>query len=159
MNARELFMETAPQLQEVDYSYKKRLLIIDDDKDLIRLMNKALDTDFEVSIIDNASEAFDKIEEMDPDAILLDLNMPHIDGFEFLNMIEQHPHFCDIPVITMTANKDDSYRQRAHREGSSGMIYKPFNIRNLARDIESVLKLTENSLISRNHRVSYFVEI
>jgi CheY-like chemotaxis protein len=151
-------MENAKEINEVDYLFKKKLLIIDDDKDLIRLMHKALENEFEVSIIDNASDAFDEINQFNPDAILLDLSMPHIDGFEFLNILEQHADYCDIPVVTMTANKDDSYRQRAQREGASGMIYKPFNIRNLARDIKSVLKLTENVLISKNSRITYYIE-
>ncbi|MBT4790570.1 MAG: response regulator [Halobacteriovoraceae bacterium] len=137
---------------------KKKLLIVDDDRNLSKLMFKVLEKSFEISVIDNASQAVEECLNFSPDILLLDLNMPNIDGFEVLNILNQHPVLCDLPVVTMTSNKDEDYRKRAHEEGSCGMIYKPFNMGNLARDIEGVFSMTENILLSKNQRVSYSIE-
>lgn len=151
-------MSNAKVINNIEMIHKKKLLIIDDDRDVSKLIFKALENTFEVTVIDNATEAIERCLDFKPDILLLDLNMPNIDGFELLSMLDQHPVLCDLPVVTMTSNKGEEYRKRAHEEGSSGMIYKPFKIKDLARDIEGVIKSTENILISKNKRISYSVE-
>ncbi len=136
----------------------KKLLIVDSDLDSKDLMLETLQKTYEVVVIDNAADAMDYSENFVPDLILLDLDMPQIDGFELLNRLDEHPTLCDVPVIAMSDSKDEQFSRRAHDEGASGIIYKPFNIANLTRDIEGILKHTSSTIISTNERITYNIE-
>jgi CheY-like chemotaxis protein len=136
----------------------KKLLIVDSDLDSKDSMLETLQKDYDVVVIDNASDALDCSDDFIPDVILLDLDMPQIDGFELLNRLDEHPILCDVPVISMSDSKDEKFSRRAYEEGTSGIIYKPFNNDNLARDIESVLKYTSNVIVSSNNRITYNIE-
>ncbi|MCF8060288.1 MAG: response regulator [Bacteriovoracaceae bacterium] len=137
---------------------RKKLLIVDSDLGSKDSMLEVLQKSYEVVVIDNAVEAVAFGEKILPDIILVDLDMPQIDGFEFLNALDEHPTLCDVPVISMIDNKDEKYSRRAYAEGSNGMIYKPFNIANLERDIEGILKRTSDAIISSNKRISFYLE-
>lgn len=136
----------------------KRLLVVDNDIESKDEFTTSLKKHFELSIIDNVSEALDYSESEVPDVILLDLDMPQVDGFELLNRLDAHPVLCDVPVISMTDERDEKYAKRAYREGSSGMIYKPIKPENLARDIEGVLKRVASKITSTNQRIVFHVE-
>jgi CheY-like chemotaxis protein len=136
----------------------KKLLIVDSDLDTKDSMLETLQKSYDVVVIDNASDALDCSDQFIPDVILLDLDMPQIDGFELLNRLDEHPILCDVPVISMSDSKDEKFSRRAYEEGSSGIIYKPFNNANLVRDIESVLKYTSNVIVSSNNRITFNIE-
>lgn len=63
-----------------------------------------------------------------PDLILLDLNMPRMNGHEFLNAIKAEPALCDIPVVVLTTSEVERDVEASFRLGASGYITKPVDI-------------------------------
>lgn len=146
------------KLSTKDEVVKKRIIVIDDDITMGKLIQKHLESEFDVIFLDNATDAISECEANPPEIILVDINMPNIDGFEFLNLVQSHSVMCDIPVIAMTSNTSEDYSHRVHDEGAAGLIHKPFDIKTLGRDIEGILHCVDNQLTSKNGRVNFIIE-
>lgn len=84
----------------------KRILVCDDDPLLVDLLEYRLSSrDYEVIVARDGGEALARLEEVTPDAIVLDVMMPVIDGFEVLRRIRENKTLAAIPVIMLTARK------------------------------------------------------
>lgn len=95
------------------------VMVIDDDADNREMIKHSLEKEgFKVCQADNGKVAMDKIHENKPALILLDLMMPEMDGFEFVDTIRQYPEFRGIPIIVLTAMDLD----RASRDRLSGQV-------------------------------------
>jgi two-component system chemotaxis response regulator CheY len=75
-----------------------------------------------------------------PDMILMDWNMPVLDGFEVLQKISKDSRYNKIPVIMLTSESDDANREQALGAGASGYITKPFTSEDLIQTINETLK-------------------
>ncbi len=91
-------------VQHILVDANSKVLVVDDDPDLLRLASSVL-TDFgmEVRTASNGTEALDQLAESLPSAILLDLKMPVMDGFELLDHIQMDPFYREIPIIVLSA--------------------------------------------------------
>jgi DNA-binding response OmpR family regulator len=92
---------------------KKTILIVEDDKFLRELMNqKLLREGFETEEAVDGEQGIQKIKEVKPDLVLLDLILPGIDGFEVLSKIKEDPTLAEIPIIVLSnlGQKDDIER-------------------------------------------------
>jgi urea transport system substrate-binding protein len=108
------------------------ILVVDDDPDLTDAVRDLLDTDgrYEVETANNGIEAFACVERRLPDAILLDMRMPVMSGWEFARLFrERYAH--QTPIIVFTAA--ESAEQRALEIGAEGCLAKPFDIDDLFR--------------------------
>jgi DNA-binding response OmpR family regulator len=77
-----------------------KVLIVEDDVYLVKAYEAKLATSgFDVKIVTDGSQALDALESFKPDVIVLDLVMPRLDGFAFLQRIKEHPQFKSIPII------------------------------------------------------------
>lgn len=74
-----------------------------------------------------------------PDLIVLDIQMPRMDGVEFLNGIKDSGFFSQIPVIILSANEDNELKDYFSEQGVNDFISKPFNPLSLIDSIETVL--------------------
>jgi CheY-like chemotaxis protein len=91
-----------------------------------------------VTVVSNGKEAVESIEENKFDVILMDLDMPVMDGYESLMIIKQN--FPDIPVIALTASAFDDMNNYLSNKGFSEVVQKPFTIEDLYNKIDSVVK-------------------
>ncbi|MBM3225291.1 MAG: response regulator [Candidatus Tectomicrobia bacterium] len=83
---------------------RDRLLVIDDDPLVVDLVRQLLeDQPYAITAAEDGQAALAAIARHQPEVILLDLLMPHLDGFGVLEYLHQTPHYCDIPVIVLTA--------------------------------------------------------
>jgi CheY-like chemotaxis protein len=101
-----------------------RVLIIDDSgymRDLLRLHLKA--AGYEVELAEDAVVAGHSILRAVPDLIICDVDMPHMDGFEFLAALKADPSIPDVPVIFLTSITDG--RERARELGARAYLVKP----------------------------------
>jgi CheY-like chemotaxis protein len=73
-----------------------------------------------------------------PDLVLLDLNMPGVNGLEVLGYLRREPRLMDVPVIVVTAEDERQVLQRALRKGATAVIIKPASI----EELEAVLRKT-----------------
>jgi two-component system, OmpR family, alkaline phosphatase synthesis response regulator PhoP len=123
----------------------KRILIIDDEADIQAVAQLALQTvaGWQVSLASSGSEGVNKAAIEQPDAILLDVMMPEMDGFATLQALQADPSTQAIPVILMTAKS--ALPKTAEDSGHAGVIRKPFKAMQLASQISSALCWSEAS--------------
>ena len=85
---------------------------------------------------ENITRAFEQIENQIPDLILMDINMPDMDGYTLTAKIKEKPEHKNIPVIAVTANVMRGDKEKALRSGCDGYIQKPIDIDLLTEQIE-----------------------
>jgi CheY-like chemotaxis protein len=119
---------------------KKKILVIDDSTTNAILMETVLSIgDYHTQITFTVKEALAYLEKNKPDLILLDLLMPFVDGFEFLNIIKGDKRFKNIPIIVVSAVSDPIEVKRAKSYGIKEYIYKPINIKVFTNYIDNLL--------------------
>ncbi len=121
---------------------KQRILIIDDNQMNLLLARKILSEEYNVSVVSSANAGLIFLEETIPDMILLDLHMPGIDGFQFLEIINQDDRYKDIPIICLTADDDHDSELRCFELGALDFITKPFIAEIMRRRVERILELS-----------------
>lgn len=119
----------------------KRLLLIDDEKRLARIVDVCLRrlAGWSVSTAASGNEGLLKAESEQPDAILLDVMMPDIDGLSLLQQLRAHPSTRSIPVILLTAKIDVVTPAQILEFEIAGVIYKPFDPFKLADQVAEML--------------------
>ena len=93
----------------------------------------------------SARDALKLLENMVPDLILMDINMPEMDGYTLTAKIKENPAFEKVPVIAMTANVMRGDKERSLEAGCDGYIQKPIDIDLLPEQVERYLKRKANS--------------
>jgi len=87
----------------------------------------------------NGQEAMEQLQKVQPDILLLDLNMPVLDGFGTIEKIRKHPSFRTLPVLAVTAYAMRGDREKILNAGFDGYISKPVNSRSLGEEIDRLL--------------------
>ena len=90
---------------------------------------------FDLRISRSAADAMILIEQFPPDLILLDIEMPHISGFEFLHTIKKNPKFTEIPVVIVSGHCESEFIIHAETSGAIGLVAKPINREDLINKI------------------------
>lgn len=109
-----------------------RVLIVDDEPDNLTVAALVLrHGGAKVRTANGATEAVRLIGEEIPNVILMDIQMPGMDGYATLKMLRQNPHIQDVPVVALTANVMREDRERISAAGFDGFIPKPFEIAQL----------------------------
>ena len=109
------------------------LLVEDDELDVISVRRtlKKLNADYDLHVAYNGKEALallnDSVNPIRPDVILLDLNMPKMNGIEFLEVVRNTDQFRELEVFIMTTSAESSDRTEAEELGISGYIIKPLS--------------------------------
>lgn len=88
----------------------------------------------------NAVEAMKTLDEVIPDLILMDINMPDVDGFTLTAQIKMKPGFENIPVVALTANVMRGDREKSLEAGCDGYIQKPIDIDTISDQIRHYLR-------------------
>ena len=103
-----------------------KILIVDDDKTTRKLLSLYLKgSGFEVVTAENGLNAMEKLGSETFQLVLTDLNMPYMDGIEFLKTMKSNPGTSHIPALMLTTETDEEERQRAFRAGADGYLSKP----------------------------------
>jgi two-component system, OmpR family, alkaline phosphatase synthesis response regulator PhoP len=118
----------------------KKILAVDDEKHIVRLVQVNLQRHGdEVHTAYDGREALEKVREVKPDLIVLDVMMPHLDGFGVLRRLKADPETRDIPVIMLTAKAQDADVFRGWQQGVDSYLTKPFNPLELITFVERIL--------------------
>jgi two-component system KDP operon response regulator KdpE len=122
---------------------RRRILVVDDEERMVRFIRLNLEHDgFLVSEAFNGKQAIQRLRDVSPDLILLDVMMPDLDGFEVLQMTRE---ISNVPVIMLTAKGEEDDRIRGLELGADDYITKPFNPRELVSRVKAVLRRTEGA--------------
>jgi two-component system sensor histidine kinase/response regulator len=123
---------------------KSNLLLVDDTIDNLRLLAAMLsDKGYQVRKAINGKIAINTIQQMQPDLILLDINMPDLNGYEVCQMLKADPLTKEIPIIFISALDDVLDKIRAFQVGGSDYIIKPFQPEELIARIENQLTIRQ----------------
>ncbi|MEB3337179.1 MAG: response regulator [Leptolyngbyaceae bacterium] len=119
----------------------KRILIIDDEEPIREIVQACLEDlgGWEVVSAESAKEGLLKAQTAQPDAILLDVSMPEMDGVALFEQLQKIPAVQAIPVVLLTARVLHIDRTRFEPLGIAGLISKPFNPVTLCEQIAQVL--------------------
>ena len=104
----------------------KIILVVDDDMTSLKLAKNILEKEYRVATVNAGTLVFKYLMKNTPDLILLDLNMPDMDGFEVMEQIRVHPIYSNIPVIFLTANQDPQSEAKCLETGAIDFVAKPF---------------------------------
>ena len=102
------------------------ILIVDDDTTSLKLAKGILDDEYRVATVNSGAMVFKYLANNTPDLILLDINMPDMDGFEVLGRLKEKNEWSSIPVIFLTANQDPQSEARCLEAGAIDYVGKPF---------------------------------
>ncbi len=120
-----------------------RILVVDDDPDIRALASQALNRDGYVVIeASNGKEALASIEDLAPDLLVLDLQMPEQGGLEVLKVLRSMPATAALPVIVLTAMNDELTTRAGFELGATDYLTKPFSIPQLAARVRACLTRT-----------------
>jgi CheY-like chemotaxis protein len=121
-------------------SSKKKILLIDDEVDIVRLTELRLKAkDFEVIYSYTGKEGIKKAIAQRPDLILTDVVMPDIDGFEVCRRLKLDPRTREIPVILFSGKEIKDAPKKARQAGAEAFYYKPFWPAGLIRRLQDIL--------------------
>ena len=119
----------------------KHILIIDDEDDIRDVAQVALETvgGWQVSTASSGSDGLAQMQATLPDAVLLDVMMPDMDGVDVFKRMQADPNTQTIPVILMTAKTQATDQQRFLNLGVTAIITKPFKAMLLVEQIAAIL--------------------
>jgi two-component system KDP operon response regulator KdpE len=129
---------------------KPRILIVEDEVQIRRLLSMTLSPQFRLSEVSNGKEALSSAEAMRPDIVILDLGLPDISGLEVLKGIRE---WSELPIIILTAMNDSETIVGALNSGADDYITKPFESTELIARINVVLRRS----IKKENAQSIFV--
>ena len=128
-----------------------KALLIDDDQKLGDLLKNYLKSyDIDLSAINDPRNAIDTINHLDPDLLILDVMMPHINGFELCKMIREE---SDTPIIILSARGESDDKVKGIDLGADDYLSKPFEARELVARIHSLLRRTQKDLTARSDQI------
>lgn len=119
---------------------KGTILYVEDNSDNRTLVRRILlSEDYGLLEANNAFEALEVLKTSKPDLILMDINMPDMDGYTLTAKIKGMPGFAKVPILALTANVMRGDREKTLEAGCDGYIQKPLDIDQLIKEIERFL--------------------
>ncbi len=103
------------------------LLVVDDDENVRHLLHRFFQSDFELTFAENGTQALTELQRKNFDLLLLDVNMPGLNGFEVLRRLRADPATADLPVILISALDDNSAVVQGLQAGANDYITKPLD--------------------------------
>lgn len=152
-------------------SVKKHTLLLIDDKpaNLIALKSILESPDREIICCNSGNEGLQILLKEKISLILVDVQMPEMDGYEFVEITKQHPNTANIPTLFVTAiSNEEKYINKAYELGAIDFLFKPLNIEITRNKVESFLKIWDydqelkrlnEKLVAKNGELEQFANI
>jgi DNA-binding response OmpR family regulator len=118
------------------------ILVVDDDPNSLDIVRTYLEArGYPVATAINGRDALDKLEQVRPALVLLDVMMPGMDGWEVARVIKNHPDFGDTRVVMLTARSDYADKHEGLRSGADDYLVKPVQLEELADRVRRNLQV------------------
>ena len=143
------------------------ILVVDDDMTSLKLAKNILEKEYRVATVNSGLMVFRYLLKNTPDLILLDLNMPDMDGLEVMSRLSTHPEYSKIPVVFLTANQDPESEAKCLETTAIDFVSKPFvplvlksrvkrtlELVGYRRQLESTLDEQALAINARNARIA-----
>ena len=116
------------------------ILIVDDNELNVKLARTVLEAHkYQIVVAEDGYKALKLLDDMHPKLILMDIQLPGIDGIEVSRQIKANPATSDITIVAVTAYALKGYEEKAKEVGCVGFITKPINTSKLAQDVRRYL--------------------
>jgi CheY-like chemotaxis protein len=118
----------------------KKIVVVDDNAASRELIREVLDSpDHRIMEAADGLDALDLILTSDPDLVLLDIQLPGLDGYSLVRQLRQNPHFSKLKIVAITAFAMQGDREKALTAGFDGYIAKPINTYHLEEQVQELL--------------------
>jgi putative two-component system response regulator len=139
---------------------KPKILVVDDEDRNLRLMKLLLTSfGYDVLTASNGQEALEKVHDISPDVILLDIMMPKIDGFEVARQLKREEETKIIPIVMVTALNEVEDRVKALEAGADDFLNKPVDKTELRARVQSLVKVKACNDHMRNYQKELEAEV
>jgi chemosensory pili system protein ChpA (sensor histidine kinase/response regulator) len=119
------------------------VMVVDDSITMRKVTSRVLErNDMEVTTAKDGLDAVEKIQDRVPDLVLLDIEMPRMDGYEFATYMRNDPRLKAVPIIMITSRTGEKHRQRAMEIGVDRYLGKPYQEADLLRNVDEILRLS-----------------
>ncbi len=130
---------------------KQWVILVDDDEDdrfLIQQAFKQQNTEYLLQALQSGQELFQILEHSPelPSLLILDLNMPLMNGFEVIKRLRTHSEYCSIPIVILTTSDAEADRKRARELGANSFVTKPPSLDQL---IKIIAQLKQDWLVNK----------
>jgi len=135
---------------------KKKILIVEDSKDMQRYLISILENDYRLIITNNGKEGLQTVKKTKPDLILTDIMMPDMDGYQMTSLIKSQENLRGIPLLILTAKADLFMTLEGFNKGADDYIIKPFSTNELKARIKAHLEmkcLRDEIIIQKNNLI------
>jgi DNA-binding response OmpR family regulator len=117
-------------------SLSKKIMIVDDDEELLQILPSLLQPwGFQLTTLNDPRQFWEVLQAVNPDLLVLDIEMPHLSGIELCKVLRTHPYWCKLPVLFLTVHQDTAISTEAFASGASDFINKPVIPQQLAHRI------------------------
>jgi len=121
----------------------KHILMVDDVATNLKCAAEVLKDSYDITTARSGKQALLIVKEYVPDLILLDINMPEMDGYEVMEKLKENPDTKDIPIIFLTAETDQASEVKGLKMGAMDFIRKPFEPEVMRSRIDKILQMTD----------------
>jgi putative two-component system response regulator len=135
---------------------KARVLTVDDEEQVLNLIKNVLsDYDYEIFLAKDGPEALEMVKEVSPDVILLDIQMPGMNGIEVTKALKENNETKIIPIVILSGLHDVDYRIEALEAGADDFLSKPPIIQELITRVKTLVKVKKYN----DHMINYQKEL
>jgi two-component system phosphate regulon response regulator PhoB len=131
-----------------------QILVVEDERDIAALVAYHLTKEgFRVRTVGSGDAALDAVRNERPDLVVLDLMLPELSGYEILEEMRRRPELLDVPVVVLTARREEADRIRGLELGADDYLTKPFSPQELVLRIGAVLRRVQAPPVAGTGRV------
>ncbi|MDI1254377.1 Hpt domain-containing protein [Thermomonas sp.] len=132
--------DAVPVQQKVEQRHVPLVMVVDDSVTMRKVTSRVLErNNFEVATAKDGIDALERMADMIPDLMLLDIEMPRMDGYELATAMKADPRMRNVPIIMITSRTGEKHRQRAMDLGVQGYLGKPYQEVELMRNVFDLL--------------------
>jgi len=147
-------LKVNPKLSK-EFAHQLTILIIEDNPDVRSFIKDCLLDNYKIMEASNGKEAFDKIDQEEPDLIICDVMMPVMDGLEFTQKLKSDICICHIPVILLTALSTQEQKIEGLETGADSYMPKPFNSQHLLVRVRKLIEIRQK--IQKHYQENHFL--
>lgn len=119
---------------------KKMIVAVDDSSITLKRLTKVLGEQYDLHAFSVGNRALKFLKDRTPDLVILDIDMPEINGYEMLKSIRETEHLKKVPVLFLTSNNDKNYVIRAVAGGANDYVVKPIDEEVLMEKVHAALQ-------------------
>ncbi|MGH7582097.1 MAG: ATPase, T2SS/T4P/T4SS family [Gemmatimonadales bacterium] len=129
-----------PEAETSEKPAHAKILLVEDEDSLRRVIKDLLEREgYAICEARDGAEAMEQLDRHNPDLMLLDLNLPNVDGYTVLQKVRAHPRTENLPVIILSARGDEDNEVKVLRLGATDFLSKPFRPKALSARLEATL--------------------